>query len=198
MTTVVIDSKEYDVPEAVAKALKDAQKKLKKVDDWIEKVDPLINGVGIEDEFYQLSDIMNDSPVRLKEERVTSLESAKTCFKLPYDLVLGQPTSNVFIEHPILFRMHEDDLVDIKVGYLTGDTYYVYPELLRQAEAIHKRLTRFIESGDHNGILTLSLLTISDGTHRIYGEQDEDDEPFEINANSIEDLMEEFKSQTQM
>lgn len=63
MVEIDVNGSKFEVPEEVAKHIENQTSQLKEVKDWINRLDSLVNGCGIEDEYYELCDIFykNDS-----------------------------------------------------------------------------------------------------------------------------------------
>ena len=60
MKTITINDTHYEVEDAVADEFQHLTDKLDKVDTWLDKTDSVVNGCGIEKEYDELFDIMND------------------------------------------------------------------------------------------------------------------------------------------
>lgn len=136
-------------------------------------------------------------PKPLEMTPFASLEDIKAHFKLPDDkeLALGDPSYVQFISHPIHLQSNGDDPVYVQIGELRGEgTYYVLPELAEKANEIHENLNRYHESGDHNGFYTVALHFVSDGTFRIFGTADEDNEDgdLSVDTDTVDEIVKEI------
>jgi hypothetical protein len=60
MSKLIIDDQSFEVSEEVSIEFNKMQSKLKKVQNWIDKTDSVVNGCGIEDEYDELFNIMHD------------------------------------------------------------------------------------------------------------------------------------------
>jgi len=119
-------------------------------------------------------------------------EEVKKAFSIEGEVEIGSHTFNQVIKHAVIVRNNEDDLVSVQIGSLIGETITVDEDVVKQADAIHAKLTKYFSGGDHDGIFNLDLIIMDDGTYRLYGEPDEDQEeydPFEINNASLSELL---------
>lgn len=120
-----------------------------------------------------------------------STEALRSAYKIDKPLFLGEPSYVQFIKHPILAREYEDSLVDVQVGSLSGDTYTAYPELAEQADSLYEKLEHYLEFGDHDGLLCISLIHMGDEGYRIVAEpnDEEAEEHVEFNAMTLDELL---------
>jgi len=139
-------------------------------------------------------------PLTSKVQHFQDLDKVKSTFGLTSELALGDPSYDRFIEHPVFLQQNGDDPIFVQIGRLIGDTYHILPELAQRAEAIHQRLDRYHQGGDHNGYYTISLRWISDDTFRICADADEgnEDGDLDIDGDTLDELMSAFADISRM
>jgi hypothetical protein len=141
-------------------------------------------------------DTLRDTP---KEEFIpfTSIDSIKEHFSISNEVEMGETSFVKCIKHEIFVRENEDSAVTLQIGDLIGTVFLINVDIAKRADAILEKMQKFMEFGDHIGLITLSLVTIDNEGYRLYGEPSEDIgdsgneiEPFEINAETIDELLE--------
>lgn len=126
-------------------------------------------------------------------------EAVKEAFNIEGVVEVGESSYVKFIEHQINAASSIDSAVTVQVGKLTGNVIYVDENVAKRANELIKKLERYLESGDHDGLVTLEFIIMEEG-YRLHGtpiddidENDEEVEPLEFDAESIDKVLEKFR-----
>lgn len=137
----------------------------------------------------------------MSELRFKSISELKVHFLISANVSIGEASFVQVVEHAVIARASEDAYASVQIGVLRGDTYIVNDKIAKQAGALVDELERFVESGDHDGLLTLDLILISDGTYRLYGVPMDglsadggEVDPFEKDSSSLDGVLKEIRS----
>lgn len=127
----------------------------------------------------------------MNQTTFSSLEEIREKYNIKQSLFLGEPSYVQFIEHPILVRNSEDSPIDVQIGVLCGNSFSIYPELAEQADRLYSALERYLDSGDHGGIIFVSLINMGDEGYRIYAVPSDEDaeEDIEFSALTLDALL---------
>lgn len=120
-----------------------------------------------------------------------SQDALRAAYNIKAELSIGEASFVQFIKHPILARESQDSLVDVQVGTLSGNTFTAYPDIAARADELIETLTNYLDHGDHDGLMCISLLSITNEGYRIFAEPSSEGEyePIEYNADSIDELL---------
>jgi hypothetical protein len=116
-----------------------------------------------------------------------NIEYISSEYNIETPILIGESSYVRTIKHDIDVR-EEDSPVSVQIGYLSGNVYTVFPEIAEQADKLYTMLSKHLESGDHDGLSTLSLIHMGEEGYRLHGLTDEDD-IFEINEPTLDKLL---------
>lgn len=115
-----------------------------------------------------------------------NIENIASKYKIKTQILIGESSYVRTIKHDIDVR-EEDSPVSVQIGSISGNICRVFPEIAEQADKLYDMLYKYLESGDHDGLSTLSLVHMGEEGYRLHGLTNEDD-VFEINEPTLDNL----------